>query len=272
MENLNMCELKRKMARYGFTLVELLVVISIIAMLLAILMPSLQKARESAKTVVCRSNLKQMGMASILYSNECKDAMVSEDAYWTTPSDNRHSYPWYFSLLPFIGNKAPTSGEIVNRQGAVQIFKCPSQKDAFNVDNGGVLYGLNVICASHFFDPSSGQSPMIVKRTVVKQPSVRIHIADSMDWVKGPKKELITKYMLNLMPFAYTTWLQSRPIMGSQYDIPVSNRHSDGSNIVFVDGHAEWMRFSDVTPLPNERAKDPSSWSKKVRLWDYRQQ
>ena len=54
----------------GFTLVELLVVISIIALLLAILMPSLQKAREQAKTVVCLSNLRQWGMIFGLYTND----------------------------------------------------------------------------------------------------------------------------------------------------------------------------------------------------------
>ena len=54
----------------GFTLVELLVVISIIALLLSILMPSLAKVREQAKTVVCLSNLHQWGMIFGLYTND----------------------------------------------------------------------------------------------------------------------------------------------------------------------------------------------------------
>ncbi|MHB9071409.1 MAG: DUF1559 family PulG-like putative transporter [Sedimentisphaerales bacterium] len=261
----------------GFTLVELLVVISIIALLLAILMPSLQKARESAKTVVCRNNLKQMGLASGMYSNEYNDAMVSEDAYWLTPANNRHSYPWYMSLMPFIGNKAPVSGTIVNRQGSVQIFKCPSQIDEFNADNGGVLYGLDVICASHFFDPALAVSPMIVKRTAVKQPAIRMHVADSMDRSKPVKAELVNKYMLRLMPPVYgqyiTTWLKTHDaIMGMADDIPVSDRHNGGSNVLFVDGHASWIKFSEITPLPTERATNFYSWSIKRRLWDYRQQ
>ena len=267
---------KRQRTRYGFTLVELLVVISIIAMLLAILMPSLQRARENAKSAVCRNNLKQMGLASIMYSGEYNDAMVPEDTYWLTPADNRHSYPWYFSLIPFIGNKKPASGEFVNRHGSVQIFQCPSQKDVFSVDNGGVLYGLDVICATHFSDPLLGISPIIVRRTSIKQPSLRMHIADSMDRSKPVKPELIAKYMLRLMPITnglyITTWLQSHDstIMGMQYDIPVSDRHNGGSNVLFLDGHVSWMKFSDVMPLPLEKSKDFSSWAKKKRLWDYR--
>ena len=52
----------------GFTLIELLVVIAIIAMLIAILLPGLQRARKQTKSVVCRSNLKQWGMAVVAYA------------------------------------------------------------------------------------------------------------------------------------------------------------------------------------------------------------
>jgi prepilin-type N-terminal cleavage/methylation domain-containing protein len=62
----------RRIAVNGFTLVELLVVISIIALLLAVLMPALAKVREQAKLAVCKSNLRQTGMAVYLYANDNK--------------------------------------------------------------------------------------------------------------------------------------------------------------------------------------------------------
>ncbi len=59
----------------GFTLIELLVVVSIIALLISILMPSLSRARKQAKTVVCRSNIRQVGMGALYYAHDYHDQL-----------------------------------------------------------------------------------------------------------------------------------------------------------------------------------------------------
>ncbi len=59
--------------RKGFTLIELLVVIAVIAMLMSVLLPGLRKAKDQARMIVCRSNMKQIGLAAHLYAEGNKD-------------------------------------------------------------------------------------------------------------------------------------------------------------------------------------------------------
>ena len=84
--------------RKGFTLIELLLVIAIVALLLAILLPAVQRVRKQAKAVVCRSNLKQWSIATMTYCIEYEDKMWSDSypqAGSTVPGD------WMEILRPY---------------------------------------------------------------------------------------------------------------------------------------------------------------------------
>ncbi len=83
--------------RRGFTLIELLVVIAIIAILAAILFPVFAKAREAARATQCKSNLRQIGSAFIMYAQDFDEMMVSgrPDDPYTSGSTNYHPlYAW----------------------------------------------------------------------------------------------------------------------------------------------------------------------------------
>jgi prepilin-type N-terminal cleavage/methylation domain-containing protein len=90
----------------GFTLVELLVVIAIIALLLSILMPSLQKAREQARNVVCKNNLKQMGLGFQMYAPDYRDSLPPlidcRLAKWLSNSEG-WSVTWITLIEPYLG-------------------------------------------------------------------------------------------------------------------------------------------------------------------------
>ena len=134
----------------GFTLVELLVVISIIALLLSILMPSLQSAREQAKRVVCASNLKNMGLALIMYEDDFKG---SAPAVSWNPYMDRSNY-WQGQLAPYLGwsgaaSKFTYSGKSTRDllkypDRMVKVFKCPSVRDKEKAKFiWGHSYGIN---------------------------------------------------------------------------------------------------------------------------------
>jgi prepilin-type N-terminal cleavage/methylation domain-containing protein/prepilin-type processing-associated H-X9-DG protein len=134
-------------SRNGFTLVELLVVIAIIGVLIALLLPAIQSARESARRVQCQNNLKQIGIAAHNYYSARKTFPVGADSKASTPGNFWTLYRWssLAHLTPFLEETnvanlldftqpiyyGPATTDITpaSKQGlalVIQLFLCPS--------------------------------------------------------------------------------------------------------------------------------------------------
>ncbi len=120
----------RSSSRHAFTLIELLVVIAIIAILAAILFPVFAKAREKAEQVQCISNVKQLGTAAMMYSQDYDSMLL---AIWNAP------YYWPVTLNPYTKNDQIMICPSVDID---QSFDSKTTKQPVNNETG-VSYGYN---------------------------------------------------------------------------------------------------------------------------------
>jgi len=193
----------------GFTLIELLVVIAIIAILAAILFPVFARAREKARQASCLSNLKQLGLAAMMYGQDYDEAIVPRSiGSWTQPTWYKR---WYQLLEPYIKN--------------TQLLSCPSQNSGFDLSGYGAPDDLNYGLNQDLHPGDWGG-----KLAELKYPAETLLIADS-DWTHSTDDASAI----------WHHWYCTQSYTARRF-IPA--RHNEGANMAFCDGHAKWHKIS----------------------------
>lgn len=205
--------------RKGFTLIELLVVIAIIAILAAILFPAFARARENARRASCQSNLKQLGLGILQYTQDYDETMPPIYTCIGGDCSNNYVY-WQYLVQPYIKS--------------VQVFVCPSDP-APDPLSGNVASSLNISYLGATVDnASSGEDPPFsyafpyrqmtgpCKLATIEDPATSAAVVDA-----GVFETLLG-------------WTDTD--LGATSHI--SKRHFDGANFLFCDGHVKWLKQS----------------------------
>ena len=233
----------------AFTLVELLVVIGIVAILLAILLPTLARARQSARQTKCLSNLRQIGFADSMYLVQCKDWHTP--GYWGfsvpgggwpyTPPPIPATSPrkwWYENEL--FARELGGGGPVLGLYNAELI--CPDAPLPFERAQPGGLYLHNAYGMNYTQLPgiTLANAPVYwnaYRRNGVRSPSEKIFFTDAT----SEHVYVADGYNGSIRYFD--------PYYGERHEAPdktniLAYRHRRGANILYFDGHAQWMAES----------------------------
>jgi prepilin-type N-terminal cleavage/methylation domain-containing protein len=218
----------------GFTLVELLVVIGIIAILMSVLMPALKKARQASYEVSCASNLRQLMMGLHMFANEHKGHLPGGHYdHQALGQNDPEKRDWIFGNLRTTGidmNRVPQEGTVfryVNND--YQVFRCPALSPApgaFHDSNGRFDYAIFL----------SFTGARIVK---VKPTAQYTRSNTTIEWVPTPVivEEDPRRHM-------NTTSVDS----GHASIDSMSHQHRDGANYASIDGSVHWFKEDKTDP------------------------
>ena len=209
----------RKRITNGFTLIELLVVVSIISLLVAILLPSLAKAREAAIAAVCASQVRGLGMGWTFYADD------NNDSYPMGLNWNTSDYWWRYDTGVGKYMPTPVTGDIgappdlqANADNFYPGWRCPKHADLSA--NAKVGYHFNPIIGYRRY----------TKRSTIRWPAEGPHLFCFWD---------LTRPNLPLGNYFSCPLYDEESSYGWHFMTGASNVHGVGTNFLLFDGHVE---------------------------------
>jgi prepilin-type N-terminal cleavage/methylation domain-containing protein/prepilin-type processing-associated H-X9-DG protein len=232
----------------GFTLIELLVVIAIIAILMAILMPALNRVKEQGKRAVCLNNLKQLSLAWIMYADENDDRLVNGAIGYSdsqqTWGDHRGELAWVDRL-----DSTDIPGQLdAIRAGAlwpyikdVKIYKCPTGRRGQALTYA-IMFSMNAV--NH--PPTQGvRGAHIKKRGEIVNPAPPFRLVFIDEGYMTPDAYAVH--------YDQEQWWDDPPV-----------RHGDGATVSFADGHADHWKWKGTDTIKRARSEEnqhTSNWT-----------
>jgi prepilin-type N-terminal cleavage/methylation domain-containing protein/prepilin-type processing-associated H-X9-DG protein len=227
--------------RNGFTLVELLVVIGIISVLIAMLLPALNKAREQAKKIQCMSNMRQIGQAMAMYTNQFKGTIPYYNIGSAFPQQERLWYQLLMKSNCLQGTPSHTSASTL----VSQVLFCPNQPrhqlsagypedDFFRQYNGLISYGISLdVCIDYKHWSGVGPYRKWIKMNEIRHPAETVMVVEANNRSYADNRGTYSVY--------------------GSFSTSASNSHAwpwhekGGCNVLWADGHVTTVYAPDPT-------------------------
>jgi prepilin-type N-terminal cleavage/methylation domain-containing protein/prepilin-type processing-associated H-X9-DG protein len=225
-----MLKIVNQRSRAGFTLIELLVVIGIIAILASMLLPSLAKAKETGKRIQSLNNMRQLGMALMMYTDDNEGKLPPRS----------HPHRWPSRLLAEIGVGPADTGTVpANTNTNYKILICPSDS-APTSGGGGAEYPADLAPRSYIYNAWNDfyfehynrnanwrqlarDGAVSISESEIREPSATIVLAEKAD--------------------GKTHWYLDYEYNEDIDGMLEQSRHSGGANYTFADGSAHYLKF-----------------------------